>query len=56
MIMDMSTAYPMMAKDITALVAAAGQAGVAKKDLKEFTKIAIEAGVAFDMPSSQHVI
>lgn len=53
MIMDMSTAYPMMAKDITALVAAAGQAGVAKKDLKEFTKIAIEAGVAFDMPAEE---
>lgn len=48
-IVEMSTRLPMAAKDIAAIVAAAGQANVAADDLLPFADMATKVGVAWDM-------
>ena len=48
-IIELSQNAPMAAQDIAAIVAAGGQAGIARKDLKQFASDAIKMGVAADM-------
>lgn len=52
-ILDMSTKMPMAASGIGAIVAAAGQSGVAKNELLGFTQAAVKMGVAFDMTGEE---
>lgn len=52
-IMDMSTKIPMSANGIGAIVAAAGQSGVAKNELLGFAASAAKMGVAFDMSGQE---
>lgn len=52
-ILKMSTTMPMAADKITQLVAAAAQAGVATQDLEEFTKLGIQASIAFDLGADE---
>lgn len=52
-IMDMAGRIPMAADGIAAIVAAAGQSGVAKQDLAEFAEQAAKMGVAFDLTGDQ---
>ena len=47
-IREMSLTLPMAAKDIGAIVAAGGQAGIPKEDLKQFAEDAVKMGIAFD--------
>lgn len=48
-VLDMSTRIPMAADALTKIVAAAGQSGIANKDLLTFTELAAKVGVAFDI-------
>jgi len=48
-IVDMTATMPMAASGIGAIVAAAGQSGIAKEELIGFTQAAVKMGVAFDM-------
>ena len=48
-VMDMAGRIPMAADGIAAIIAAAGQSGVAKEDLTEFAEQAAKMGVAFDL-------
>lgn len=52
-IMDMAGRIPMAADGIAAIVAAAGQSGIAKQDLTEFAEQAAKMGVAFDLTGDQ---
>lgn len=52
-LLDLSTVVPIVAKDLTAITAAAGQAGIARQELVEFTKDAAKMGVAFDTTAEQ---
>lgn len=52
-IRDMSLSLPMAAKDIGAIVAAGGQAGIAKEDLKQFSEDAVKMGIAFDTTAEE---
>lgn len=52
-IRDMAGRIPMAADGIAAIVAAAGQSGVAKEDLTEFAEQAAKMGVAFDLTGDQ---
>ncbi|MDF1583905.1 MAG: phage tail tape measure protein [Methyloprofundus sp.] len=52
-ILDMSTTMPMAASGIGAIVAAAGQSGVAKDELLSFAQAAATMGVAFDISGEQ---
>ncbi|UCQ53281.1 phage tail tape measure protein [Edwardsiella tarda] len=52
-ILKMSDRLPMAANDIAKLVAAGGQAGIARKDLKQFAEDALKMGVAFDQSADQ---
>ncbi|MGZ4953591.1 MAG: phage tail tape measure protein [Methylobacter sp.] len=52
-ILDMSATMPMAASGIGAIVAAAGQSGVAKEELLGFTPAAVKMGVAFDMTGEE---
>ena len=52
-IMDMAGRIPMAASGIAAIVAAAGQSGIAKQDLTEFAEQAAKMGVAFDLTGDQ---
>lgn len=52
-IIEMSKQMPMAAQDIAAIVAAAGQAGMAGNDLLKFAEMATKIGVAFDMSADQ---
>ena len=52
-ILALSTRLPMAASGIAAIVAAAGQAGIARKDLMRFAEDAAKMGVAFDLPAEQ---
>ncbi|OCC25325.1 phage tail tape measure protein [Croceicoccus estronivorus] len=47
-ITDMSTRIPMAAEGLAQIVAAAGRAGVARKELLTFTEDAAQMGIAFD--------
>jgi TP901 family phage tail tape measure protein len=48
-ILDLSASTPMAATGIGDIVAAAGQAGIAKKDMTAFARTAIQMGTAFDL-------
>ena len=52
-IMDMAGRIPMAADGIAAIVAAAGQSGIAKQDLTELAEQAAKMGVAFDLTGAQ---
>ena len=52
-VMDMAGRIPMAADGIAAIIAAAGQSGVAKEDLAEFAEQAATMGVAFDLTGDQ---
>lgn len=52
-IIAMSANMPMAAKDIAAIVAAGGQAGIASKDLKQFAADAVRMGIAFDQTAEE---
>lgn len=52
-IKDMAGRIPMAAEGIAAIIAAAGQSGIAKADLAEFAEQAAKMGVAFDLTGDQ---
>ncbi|MDQ7091747.1 MAG: phage tail tape measure protein [Methylococcales bacterium] len=52
-ILKMSTEIPMAAQGLGDIMAAAGQAGIAKNELLRFTEDAAKMGVAFDMSGEQ---
>jgi len=52
-LIDMSRRIPMAAADLATIVAAAGQAGIAREDLLRFTEQAAKIGVAFDIGADQ---
>lgn len=52
-IVDMSKRLPMAAKDIAAIAAAGGQAGIGKNELGKFAEDAVKMGVAFDQTAAQ---
>lgn len=52
-IVDMSTKIPMAADEITEIVAAAGQSGIAKDELLGFAESAAKMGIAFDSTAEQ---
>lgn len=49
----MSAVLPMSAEGIAQIVAAGGQAGIAREDLKAFATDAVKMGVAFDMSAEE---
>jgi len=49
----LSTRIPMAADGIGAIVAAAGQAGIAREELLRFAEDAAKMGVAFDLSGQQ---
>ncbi len=52
-ILEMSTRIPMTVDEIGQITAAAGQAGIAKEDLMQFTETAAKMGIAFDTTADQ---
>lgn len=52
-ILRMSKRLPMAAKDIAAIVAAGGQAGLARQELGRFAEDAVKMGIAFDQTADQ---
>ncbi len=52
-ILTMSTRIPMSATGLGEIMAAAGQAGIARKELRVFTEDAAKMGVAFDLTGKQ---
>lgn len=52
-ILDLSTKMPMTASGIAKIVAAGGQAGIARQDLMQFAQDAVKMGVAFDITADQ---
>lgn len=52
-VIKMSTRLPMAAKDIAAIVAAGGQAGLARDELTRFAEDAVKMGVAFDSTAEE---
>ena len=52
-ILNMSKRLPMAAEDIAKIVAAAGQAGIAKEELARFAEDAVKMGVAFDTTAEE---
>ena len=52
-ILEMSTKIPMAADDIAAIVASAGQAGMAGDELLQFAEMAAKVGVAFGMSADK---
>ncbi|MCZ4272468.1 phage tail tape measure protein [Maritalea porphyrae] len=52
-IQELSTQIPMTATELANITAAAGQADIPYDELMQFTKMAAEVGVAFDMPAEQ---
>lgn len=52
-VLKLSTNLPMAADDIAKIVAAGGQAGIARQDLMRFAEDAVKMGVAFDVPAEQ---
>ena len=52
-IRDMAGRIPMAADGIAAIIAAAGQSGVAKEDLTQFAETAAKMGVAFDLSGAE---
>jgi TP901 family phage tail tape measure protein len=52
-ILDLSTHLPMAAEGIAEIVAAGGQAGIARQDLMQFANDAVKMGVAFDQTAEE---
>lgn len=52
-ILDLSTKIPMTAKELTEIAAAAGQAGIARKEIGQFSTDAAKMGIAFDTTAAQ---
>ena len=52
-ILKLSTVLPMTADGIGQIVAAGGQAGIARNDLKQFATDAIKMGIAFDQTAEE---
>jgi TP901 family phage tail tape measure protein len=52
-ILDLSKELPVSAEGLAEIMAAAGQAGIAKNDLEDFTRTAAQMGVAFDITAGQ---
>ena len=52
-VIAMSKRIPMAAKDLSAIVASAGQAGIPRDELLRFTEMAAKVGVAFDISANQ---
>lgn len=52
-ILKLSTELPMAANGIAAIVAAGGQAGIARSDLKAFATDAVKMGIAFDQTAEE---
>lgn len=52
-ILQMSGRLPMAANDIAKLVAAGGQAGIAREDLQAFAEDAVKMGIAFDQTADR---
>lgn len=52
-VLDLSEKMPMAASGIAAIVAAGGQAGFARGELKQFAEDAVKMGVAFDQTADQ---
>jgi TP901 family phage tail tape measure protein len=52
-ILDLSTTLPMTADGIGQIVAAGGQAGIAREDLLQFANDAVKMGVAFDSTAEE---
>lgn len=52
-ILKLSTELPMAADGIAAIVAAGGQAGIARVDLKAFATDAVKMGIAFDQTAEE---
>ncbi len=52
-IIGLSKELPVSAEGLAAIMAAAGQAGIAKEDLSDFTRQAAQMGVAFDISAAE---
>ena len=52
-IIGMSRELPVSAKGLAEIMAAAGQAGIAKEDLGDFTRQAAQMGIAFDISAGE---
>ncbi|PTT31893.1 phage tail tape measure protein [Pseudomonas sp. HMWF021] len=52
-VLDLSEKMPMAASGIASIVAAGGQAGFARGELKQFAEDAVKMGVAFDQTADQ---
>lgn len=52
-VLKLSTHLPMAANGIAQIVAAGGQAGIARKDLMQFASDAVKMGVAFDQTAEE---
>lgn len=52
-VLNLSTKLPMAAEGIGQIVAAGGQAGIAKEELLSFAESAVKMGVAFDQTAEQ---
>lgn len=52
-ILELSTQLPMAAEGIAEIVAAGGQAGIARQDLMQFANDAVKMGVAFDQTAEE---
>lgn len=52
-ILEMSKNMPVAAGGIAEIVAAGGQAGIARKELKAFARDAVQMGIAFDQTASE---
>lgn len=52
-VLKLSNNLPMAADDIAKIVAAGGQAGIARQDLMQFAEDAVKMGVAFDVTAEQ---
>lgn len=52
-VLKLSTNLPMAADDIAKIVAAGGQAGIARQDLMQFAEDVVKMGVAFDVTAEQ---
>jgi TP901 family phage tail tape measure protein len=52
-ILKMSGRLPMAAKDIAAIVASGGQAGLAREELGKFAEDAVKMGIAFDQTADE---
>jgi TP901 family phage tail tape measure protein len=52
-ILNMSKELPVSAKGLAEIMAAAGQAGIAKEELADFTRQAAQMGIAFDISAAE---